>query len=152
MLWTAFAAEAPELGRRGLELLAEEHGYSYLATLAADGSPRVHPVAPILTASGLFVAVTRRSPKCTDLVRDPRLALHATVQPPLDEELVVRGIAREVEGEDARAAAVAGARGGAELSDAMALYEIDLTEVGWAEWSSGHPRRRRWRPGRTSTS
>jgi hypothetical protein len=152
VIWTAFAAEAPELGQRGRELFAEEHGYSYLATIGADGSPRTHPVAPILTGSGLFVAVTRRSPKFADLVRDPRMALHATVRPPLDEEFVVRGTALEVEGADARAAAVAGARDGAELSDAMALFEIDLTEVGWAEWASGHPRRRRWRPGRASTA
>lgn len=52
------------------------------------------------------------------------------MRPPLDEELVVRGIAREIEGDDAWAAMVAGAHGGAELSDGMALFEIDLTEVG----------------------
>jgi hypothetical protein len=148
----AFAAEAAELEGRGRALLAEEHGYGFLATVAADGSPRVHPVAPILSERGLFVAVTRRSPKFADLRRDPRVALHATVRPPLDEEFVVRGIAREVEGDDARADAVSGASGGAELSDGMALFEIDLTEVGWAEWSGGRPRRRSWRPGRRTTS
>jgi hypothetical protein len=28
----------------------------------------------------------------------------------------------------------------------MALYEIDLTEVGWTEWPDGRPRRRWSRP------
>jgi hypothetical protein len=144
MLWTEFAQQAPELAGRGWELLAEEHGYVYLATVAVDGSPRLHPVAPIRSERGLFVAVIRSSPKLADLRREPRMALHATVLPPDDEEFSVRGIAREVDSADARAAAVAGARGGATLREAMALFEIDLVEAGWARWSAGRPSRKRW--------
>jgi Pyridoxamine 5'-phosphate oxidase len=144
MLWTAFAEQSPDLARRGQELLAEEHGYVYLSTVAADGSPRIHPVAPILSHRGLFVAVSRRSPKLADLRGENRIALHSTVVPPSDEEFSVRGVVREIEDEDARRAAVVGARGGAELSDALALFEVDLVEVGWAQWSQGTPTRERW--------
>jgi Pyridoxamine 5'-phosphate oxidase len=145
MLWPAFAAQEPELAARGWELLAEEHGYVYLATVAPDGGPRLHPVAPIRADRGLFVAVMSRSPKLADIRREPRVALHTTVRPPDDEEFSIRGIAREVEGVEARAAAVAGARDGATLSDAMTLFELDLLEIGWARWEQGHPRRMRWR-------
>lgn len=145
MLWTPFAEQSPELARHGQRLLAEEHGYVYLATVAADGSPRVHPVAPILSARGLFVAVSRRSPKLADLHGEPRTALHSTVVPPDDEEFSVRGVAREIDDEDDRRAAVSGARGGATLTDAMALFEVDLLEVGWTRWPNGTPVRERWR-------
>ncbi|WP_051858416.1 pyridoxamine 5'-phosphate oxidase family protein [Streptomyces cellulosae] len=145
MLWTQFAEQEPELALRGQELLAEEHGYVYLSTVSADGGPRLHPVAPVLSDRGLYVAVTRRSPKLADVRAEPRVALHSNVLPPDDEEFSVRGVVREVEDEDAREAAVAGARGGARLSDALALFEVDLVEVGWSRWSEGKPTRRRWR-------
>lgn len=145
MLWAEFAEREPELAGLGWRLLAEEHGYVYLATVSADGGPRLHPVAPIRGPRGLFVAVSVRSPKLGDIRREPRVALHATVRPPEDEEFSVRGIAREVEGAPARAAAVAGARDGATLSEAMALFEIDVLEVGWARWADGRPTRKHWR-------
>src|ERR1700741_568183 len=89
-----FAGPSPQLAEHGWGLLAERHGYASLATPAADGSPRVHPVAPIRGERGLFVAVGRTSPKLADLRRDPRMALHATVLPPDDEEFALRGTAR----------------------------------------------------------
>ncbi|WP_353963818.1 MULTISPECIES: pyridoxamine 5'-phosphate oxidase family protein [unclassified Streptomyces] len=147
MLWTEFAEQEPDLARRGRVLLAEEHGYVYLSTVAADGGPRLHPVAPLLSDHGLFVAVTRRSPKLADLRSEPRIALHSTVLPPDDEEFSVRGVVREVEDVVARKAAVVGARGGAQLSDALALFE-----VGWARWSQGRPTRERWRATGVSSS
>jgi hypothetical protein len=67
MLWTVFAEQKPDLAERGRLLLAEEHGYAYLSTVTAEGGPRLHPVAPILSDRGLFVAVQRRSPKLADL-------------------------------------------------------------------------------------
>lgn len=145
MLWEALAAAEPELAAVGERLLDEQHGYAILATVAADGSPRVHPVAPLLTGSGLFVAVTRTSPKLVDLRRDPRVALHSTVRPPADEEFALRGRACEVS-DPARRAAVAGVRrSGAELTEALVLFAVDVRAVDWAVWSAGAPRRRRWR-------
>jgi len=145
MRWLDFAARAPELAGHGQRLLAEPHGYAYLATTSADGSPRVHPVAPIRTHRGLFVAIGRRSPKLADLRRDPRMALHATVLPPDDEEFAVRGRVVEIDDPAERAAAVAGATDGAQLADHLALFELDLLEVGWARWSDGKPERAWWR-------
>jgi hypothetical protein len=145
MRWPDFADRSPELARHGERLLAERHGYAFLATTAADGSPRVHPVAPILASRGLFVAVRRGSPKLADLRRDARMALHATVLPPEDEEFALRGTVVEIDDAAARESAVAGATDGAQLSDHLALFEIDLAEVSWARWSGGTPVRARWR-------
>ncbi len=71
MFWIAFAGQSPVLAARGRTLLTERHGYAYLATVTADSSPRVHPVAPIIGDNGLFVAVAHGSPKLADLRRDP---------------------------------------------------------------------------------
>lgn len=60
--------------------------------MAADGRPRLHPVAPILGDRGLFVAVQNRSPKLADLRSEPRMAPHSTVLPPDDEEFSIRGV------------------------------------------------------------
>jgi hypothetical protein len=123
MRWSDFAAHAPALAEHGARLLAERHGYAYLATTAADGSPRVH---------------------LADLRHEPRLALHATVLPPDDEEFALRGTAVEVAEAD-RDGAVAGAVDGARLSPHLVLFEVDLTEASWARWSDGTPTRERWR-------
>ena len=144
MRWPDFAARFPTLADCGARLLAERHGYAYLATTAADGRPRLHPVAPIRSERGLFVAVRRGSPKLADLRHDPHLALHATVLPPDDEEFALRGRAVEVAEAD-RAAAVAGATDGARLSPELVLFEVDLTAVSWAQWTNGSPVRERWR-------
>lgn len=144
MRWSDFAVRSPGLARDGWRLLAERHGYAYLATTAADGSPRIHPVAPIRSERGLFLAIHVRSPKLVDLRRDPRMALHTTVVPPDDEEFSLRGTVVEVDAAD-RGAAVAGAEDGAELSEHMVLFEIDLTEAGGTRWTDGRPTRERWR-------
>lgn len=146
MRWSDFAARSPVLAGHGARLLAERHGYAYLATTAADGSPRVHPVAPIRSHRGLFVAVRRGSPKLADLRHEPRLALHATVLAPDDEEFALRGTAVEV-AEAERERAVAGATDGARLSPHLVLFEIDVTEASWARWTDGTPTRERWREG-----
>ena len=144
MLWAQLAELQPELASRGARLLAETHGYAYLATVSQAGAPRIHPVAPILSSRGLFIAVTRSSPKLKDLVADNRMALHAAVRPPADEEFSVRGTAHEVAGDVRRGEAIRGARGGAALHDAMALFAVDLDEVLWATWVNGHAIRKRW--------
>jgi hypothetical protein len=50
---------------------------AFLATVRADGSPRVHPVAPWLAAGCMFVRMCQTSPKIRDLERDSRYALHS---------------------------------------------------------------------------
>lgn len=77
LTWGQFAAERPDLAETGRALLYRVGlGLGFLATVRADGGPRVHPVCPVLTDDGLFLFVVS-SPKRADLRRDPRYALHA---------------------------------------------------------------------------
>src|SRR5215470_13832760 len=51
--WSEFNIDAPELSAFGRARL--QYRTAYLATIRADGSPRVHPVSPMLTGDGLFL-------------------------------------------------------------------------------------------------
>ncbi len=75
--WKEFAQQAPDLAEFGR---ARFHsGVAYLGTLRADGSPRVHPVTPIV-GEQLFLFMEPTSPKGKDLQRDGRYSLHCSVE------------------------------------------------------------------------
>src|SRR5262245_11619170 len=81
--WKQFTAARPDLTAIGAALLYEygHIGLGFLATVRADGGPRVHPVCPMLTEDGLYAFVVP-GPKLADLRRDPRYALHSETFPP----------------------------------------------------------------------
>jgi hypothetical protein len=74
--WAEFAKQAPEMAAFGEARFGS--GVAYLGTLRADGSPRVHPVTPIL-GEQLFLFMEPTSPKGKDLLRDGRYTLHCSV-------------------------------------------------------------------------
>ncbi|WP_374689767.1 pyridoxamine 5'-phosphate oxidase [Promineifilum sp.] len=80
MSWRQLAAADPELAAFGKERLHDR--VAYLATLRQDGSPRLHPVRPILSDTHLFIFMASTSPKRHDLARDGRYALHGTITNP----------------------------------------------------------------------
>ena len=49
--------------------------------MRADGGPRLHPICPLLTETGLYAFIVP-SPKQRDLHRDGRYAMHSS---PLDD-------------------------------------------------------------------
>jgi hypothetical protein len=75
--WAEFAQQAPEIAAYGKSRFGSEVGY--LATIRADGGPRVHPVTPII-GEQLFLFMEPLSPKGKDLQRDSRYALHCSVE------------------------------------------------------------------------
>jgi hypothetical protein len=75
--WKEFAQAAPEFAAFGKRRF--ESGVAYLGTLRADGSPRVHPVTPII-GEQLFLFMEATSPKGKDLQRDGRYTLHCSVE------------------------------------------------------------------------
>ena len=75
--WTEFAQQAPEIAEFGRARFQSQ--VAYLGTLRPDGSPRVHPVTPIL-GEQLFLFMEPTSPKGKDLQRDPRYTLHCSVE------------------------------------------------------------------------
>jgi hypothetical protein len=74
--WKEFAQQAPEIAAFGQARFAS--GVAYLGTAQADGSPRVHPVTPII-GEHLFVFMEPSSPKGKDLQADARYTLHCSV-------------------------------------------------------------------------
>jgi hypothetical protein len=107
LTWAEFADREPELAGAGMRLF-DEHHLAYLATVRRDGSPRLHPISPIRTERGLYVAVNERSPKRWDLARDRRYALHAPLGQQ-DEEFVLTGGARRIHDAATRRAITAAA-------------------------------------------
>ena len=96
--WGDVAAARGDIAAAGRRLFyAHGIGLGFLATVRADGGPRVHPICPVLTESGLFGMIIP-GPKLDDLRRDPRYALHTeTVPPPnQDDAFYVTGRALEV--------------------------------------------------------
>jgi hypothetical protein len=87
--WKQFAVAMPEMAAFGRALL-DRLGAGFLATVRKDGSPRLHPVVPIIAADKLWVFVNPASPKFHDLRRDGRYALHMLIDQ-TDEEFLVGG-------------------------------------------------------------
>jgi hypothetical protein len=77
MSWAALEAGAPDLAQEGRKRY-ERTRVALLGTITADGSPRISPVEPWFLGGELVVGVMR-SPKCDDLLRDPRCVLHSSV-------------------------------------------------------------------------
>jgi hypothetical protein len=74
--WSEFAREAPDIAAFGAARFGS--GVAYLGTLRKDGSPRVHPVTPII-GEQLYLFMEPTSPKGKDLRRDARYTLHCSV-------------------------------------------------------------------------
>lgn len=140
--WADFASAAPELASRAAARL---HGRtSYLATVKLDGSPRVHPVTPILAPGALYVFMDRTSPKGRDLERDPRFALHAGVE---DNEggggeVIVTGLATRTTEPRDRAAATAAAT--YVPAESYILFAFDVASVMLTTYDGDRPVRTRW--------
>ena len=96
--WTDFEREQPALAAAGRgQFYQHGIGLGFLATVRADGGPRVHPVCPVISPAGLYLLVMA-GPKQADLRRDGRYALHSETCPPprQDDGFAVMGRAREV--------------------------------------------------------
>jgi hypothetical protein len=110
--WKVFSDAAPAIAEEGGEQLFQFGvGLAFLATIRSDGAPRLHPVCPVLSATGLYVFVMSASPKLRDLSRDGRFALQAFAQPkPDSDEFYVSGVARRVTDPDESAMVLADAK------------------------------------------
>ena len=143
--WEHFANAEPELAAYGWELLREDQGYAYLATVARGGAPRVHPVVPFIAEGRLLVSIVATSPKVADLRGRPQYMLHATVGDN-DTEFAVRGQAHEVIDLDQSGTL----RDRQELNEVelggdAVLFALDIDRVDAAIWDDGPPHRQTWR-------
>ncbi|HET7051535.1 MAG TPA: pyridoxamine 5'-phosphate oxidase family protein [Solirubrobacteraceae bacterium] len=79
--WHDVAQAAPEFAQR-VRALFDAHRHKTIATLRADGSPRISGIEVIFEDGELTFGSMPNARKGADLRRDPRFALHsATVDP-----------------------------------------------------------------------
>ena len=156
MEWSAFAAVRPDLATAGRELFYQHGvGLGFLATVRADGGPRLHPMCPVLTDEGLFAFIVP-SPKRADLHRDRRYAMHSFPADDNEDAFVVSGVATPV-ADDGVVGAIAhryvAERGLDALADEASDWELFAFDVSSAlvTRTDGHgdpaPRHEIWREG-----
>jgi hypothetical protein len=78
LTWSEFEVAAPRIAACGTELL-ERYQFVLVGTLTRDGSPRVTPVEAYVIDGHLLTNMIPRSLKALDLLRDPRIYVHAPV-------------------------------------------------------------------------
>lgn len=143
MSWQHLEDQQPELAAFGVERLSGK--VAYLATVRKDGSPRVHPMTPIIGQGRLFVFMEPTSPKGHDLQRDGRYAIHGTVSDNSGAigEFFVTGRAHLVNDPDLRALAT-------QLSsyvpaERYILFEFDVASAGSTVYTDQGTDRQFWK-------
>jgi hypothetical protein len=145
--WSAFAAAEPEMAEIGRGLLYQRgDGEGFLATVAENGIPRIHPLNVGVVDGRLLVFVQDRSAKARDLEANPSYALHGHMDAATPHEFMVRGHARAVT--DAAVRETAARDWFFRVSDAYPLYELLIAHALLGERESANdwpPRYRSWR-------
>ena len=139
--WTEFAKQAPQLAEAGRVLLYQfGPGLAYLATVRADGGPRLHPVCVNIVEGGLYTLVGP-SPKRQDLLRDGRFALHSFSSPTVDDEFFLAGRVVHHESPDLAARVrTAQQATGATTSNTEKLFEYHLERALYSRYKArGEP-------------
>ena len=146
MSWKDLQDSDTELADFGRRRFASE--VAFLATVRKDGSPRVHPVTPILAEDRMFVFMEPSSPKGHDLQREGRYALHCSVADSGGDEgeFFVSGTAELIEDQTIRNLAVH--RAGYDVAGHYVLFEMKVDAAFSTVYSDdGEPIRRRWKRG-----
>jgi hypothetical protein len=125
--WAEFAAEVPALAGFGARLLTASP--AYLATVRADGAPRVHPVTPIISDTALYLFMEPTSPKGGDLRERVWFALHNGVpdNSGTGGEFRLTGTGRFDDDPTTRAVATAASKYAP--ADRYVLFELLVTEA-----------------------
>ncbi len=121
--------EEPEFAER-VRAVFDKHAHKVLATLRADGSPRVSGIEASFRDGELWLAGMPRSVKFTDLRRDPRMALHSGSDEPdaFTADAKVAGRAIEVTDPAERARYASGTDVPPEAVP-FELFRVDLEQV-----------------------
>ena len=138
--WNDFETRQPQMAEAGKKLLYQFGvGLAFLATVRKDGAPRLHPFCPTVVDGCLYGLILPASPKCNDLKRDGRYALHTFPPVETDDEFLIMGRAQFVE-DDAQVSRVRAdqiARGMTSTND-EALFRFAIDRVMYAKYPGGH--------------
>jgi hypothetical protein len=127
--WGEIERIAPDLAREARTLL-KAHVHKTIATVRADGSPRISGIEAKLIDGDLWIGSMPGSRKGADLARDPRFALHSGSDDPPDwrGDAKLAGLA-EVIADQERKLEIFKAMGAEEVDDASTLYRADVREL-----------------------
>lgn len=144
MSWKNLQEADPELAEFGASRFGGGR-VAYLATVRKDGSPRVHPVTPVVGSERLFLFMEPTSPKGYDLRRDGRYTIHSAVGGSGGEggEFLVTGHAEFVE--DPELWELAASVSSYTPADRYILFELGVESALSVIYEDGIPVRRRWR-------
>ena len=143
-----FESAEPDVAAR-VRAAFDAHRHKVLATLRADGSPRVSGIEASLAGGELWLAGMTGSVKFADLRRDPRMALHSGSDEPdtftADAKASGRAVAADA---DARARFAAATE--TSVDDGFELFHVELDQVVLTADSDDrtHLVISSWRPGR----
>lgn len=144
MSWRELATAAPELAAFGEERLHDQ--VAYLATIRQGGSPRLHPVRPIIAEGRLLIFMEPTSPKGYDLRRDGRYVLHCTAtgtEPWNLREFYVDGRAALIDGPAIRQ--IANSATSFPRDEHFILFELNVASACSTVYGTdGRPARKRW--------
>ncbi|MEV6876700.1 pyridoxamine 5'-phosphate oxidase family protein [Amycolatopsis sp. NPDC051128] len=103
--WREFERAEPEFARR-VRASFDAHKHKTIATLRADGSPRISGIETVFEDGELVFGSMPNARKGADLRRDPRFALHSATVDPVEGaearwpgEAKISGRARTEDGE-----------------------------------------------------
>ena len=109
-------------------------GTCYLATSTLAGNPRITPVSVIIDEESIFVSLIPSTPKCREILENPRYHLHA-LPGKSGEEFSVRGIAALVDDpERVRAITDAHAVSGVIHKSEDLIFELLLESAHYADF------------------
>lgn len=131
--WKEVEQAVPELAA-AVQAAFDAHKHKVLATLRADGSPRLSGNEASFRDGDVWLGMMFHSRKALDLLRDPRMELHSA---PVDVELKhgdarVAGRASEVTDPEVIArfgADSADEHEGVEPPEPFHLFRVDITDV-----------------------
>jgi hypothetical protein len=146
--WASFEAAAPELAPF-VRARLDAHRHRLMATLRADGAPRIGGIELTIADGELWVGGLPGSRKFDDLRRDPRLAIHSGSDDPprFSGDARVSGRAVFVTDEAVKAWFLEAAGGGP--PGPFELVRVEIAEVSTVEEaaSGDHLVISVWRPG-----
>src|SRR5262245_3431314 len=146
--WGEFESAVPELASFGASRLLSAP--AFLATVRDSGTPRVHPVTPIIGDGHLFLFMEPTSPKVRDLDGQGSYAMHNGV-PDMSGtggEFWITGRGARVDDVEVREVASIAAR--YSPADRYVLFELQITEArcnGYGDVELPEPRRWHAQPG-----
>ena len=121
--WREFQEQRPDLASAGRDLLYQVGvGLAFLATVRPDGGPRLNPMCPVLADDRVFAFIVP-GPKCRDLERDGRYAMHSFPCDDNEDAFMLTGAATRVTDVELRRRLVAQFLG---ERSAFAMTEADL--------------------------